>query len=795
MSKLVLEVVADVNPLVKGMEQAQRSVNQFVQAAGGAGSAIGGPLNQAMSAFLSVAKGGAGAAGVLAGALIATAPAGVEFALAAGQQSEALLQQSALTGIATDTLQDYDVILNRANLTGEDLVQVMKRMSTSLDQARQGTGTAGDRFRQLGIDITTVTSTDDLIRKISTSSNKFADGLEKSAIMSDLLGKGWQTFIKAFGNGANAMDEATDASRRLGASLSGGQLAELATMDDHVDDLAIAWKRFGQQLGSFVAPAVDFAAKALSTLLAIASDTLKSLNSLAGVNPPADTRKPAPAFIDTAKMAEQAQKAADVALKFNDALFKDESALAQARLQNYEAHLAAKTGLDLSADVNNAMLHEAALKQQADFTLASLDTQLSNYQTYYAHKRTLFMGDEKSQAELAKFESEAAQHALGLVNQYEVAKLNSDAKLVAAARTTEDLMRKLQLQPFDDAIAKAKALDAEQASLFQSEAGRFGASDAARRVRFNLIDEEAARQYAAIQQTIQDETRKAEAIQLLDIQTETKRRQAIQAFPSFFEQQMQSLISSNSFSMGQMVSTWSGGISQMVVHGGNLKAAWEQTQIALVQAAINAGVQLAAQEALAASVEMGIISASEAAKLGLKTTTNAAILAGDAATATATVGIWAGAGAAITGVFAATLAGFEAMVAVTVTTLTAVGTFVMGVLGAIASALTATVFGIPWAGAILLGIAVIAGALAATGNLGFKGGGIGDFGSGTQATLHGKEAIIPLNSRGASFMSDMLGMGGGDGEHTTNIYLDGELIASNTERRIRQRASMEGIFA
>ena len=155
--------------------------------------------------------------------------------------------------------------------------------------------------------------------------------------------------------------------------------------------------------------------------------------------------------------------------------------------------------------------------------------------------------------------------------------------------------------------------------------------------------------------------------------------------------------------------------------------------------------------------------------------------------ATGTIAIMGGTTAASLGFFGTITAGFSAMFASLVGVMTAVGTFVMSVLGAIGAALSATIFGIPFAGAILVGIALIAGALAATGNLGFKEGGIGDFGSGTQATLHGQEAIIPLNSRGAAFMQEAMG-GASSGNMTLVMQMDGREIARKT------MPHMPGIF-
>ena len=795
MNRLALELTADANGLIKTLQQAQKSVNQFVQAAGGAGSAIGGPLNQSLSAFTNLAKGGGLAAGVLAGALVSVSSAGVAMALTAGKQAEQLDQLEQITGIGTDTLQQYDVMLNRAGLSGDDLIQVMKKMSTSLDQARQGTGSAADRFRQLGIDIRTVTSTDDLIKKISGSVGNMANGAEKAAIMSELMGKGWATFIKAFGGGTKAMDDAAAASERLGATLSGGQIAELAAMDDRVDDLTTAWTRFSQQLGSFVAPAVDFVARALSSVLAMASDALKSLNALGGVSAAADTRSKPPPMVDQSKVLERARANADAQVKIMDAQFKQEDQLAQARLQNFEAHLSARNGLDLAADVEMAQAREAAQTRMADFAQASIQTEIQNYQQYYAQKSVLFAKDEKGQADLAKFSIENAGKVAELMSKSVLAQINSDSAKVASARKTADLMKELALQPYQDAVVAAKTLDDAQRTLYASEAGMLGASDAARRVRMNLITEEAALTRATIDQTILDETRKAQAIQNLELETDTKRRQAIQQFPSFFESQMQAIVASNVFSMASMVSTWTSGIAQMVVHGGNLQAVWEQTQVAIVQASLNAGVQQLAQMAIAFAQQKAMVTAAEAAQIAghtaMEVAKTAVSTAADAERTVASVAASKIMGAASV---AAVTAGATAMLAV----MDAVVIAIAGVFAAIGAGLAASIVGAAFApafevaaGAVIVSgtvammlasatiTAALAAATAASLAPGFSRGGIGDFGSGTPATLHGQEAIIPLNSRGASFMQDAFGSGGG-GMQTIVIQMDGREMARRT---------------
>ena len=927
-NKLVLELIADSNNLLKAMEQSQKSINNFVRGSEAAGQSLGGGVNQALDAFMGLSKGGALAAGVFAGALVAAAGAATLMAVEAGKQAEELQQLSSVMGIGTDTLQEYDVLLNRVGLGGQDLTLVMKTLSQKMEEARAGTGGASDRFRQLGIDITKVTSTDDLIRRIAESVSKFSNGTEKAAVMADLLGKSGLRFIPAFEGGAAAIDEAAASSKRLGATLSSIQIETLGKMDDSIDDLGISWKRFSQQLGAFFAPAVEMAVNAFSSLLSWGShvfqemgtasatlairftamgqafmevasqvfstqifngaawaqtlDNIKRIDAeaaklieqrraLAASASQPDGRGSAPALIDSAKVAAAAQASADAQLRASETLFRGQEALAQARLANFQALLDRQKSLGLSTEIELAQAHEQAANRMADFTVASIEAQLRNYEKFYQAKLALFGADEKSQAEKHKFEIEAGAKIKDLLNQIEIAQVKSDTtRQQSATRTAlaikketdstfqrmleveeqtnnlqfgpatisegmkkhqeavENLIRLmpelnhheaallvlLNQQAGHDAIVAAteaykdrnKELDLGveyaradfqlQQAWYSQAPGLIGQASAARERGFELLQAENDLRRQHIDETIFDEERKGAAIYALDQELQAKRIGLLNQFPTFWEQQLNAIVSSNAFSLSSITSNFNNATAQWIQGQGNFTQFWQQTQTTLLTSALQFTEQWLVQLALSQLKEIAMVTTQEATKTGIVTAgavsrvsvnaaTDGAIVASNGAAASASVGIWAGATAAILGFFATIGAGFAAVIGSLVAAVVAVGTFIMGVLSAIASALSATVFGIPFAGAILVGIGLIAAALAMTDNLPeFKDGGImtgptiGKF-----AEAGSPEAAIPLNDRGAAFMQRMMGLGG-SGTQQINLYVDGRLMTKQLVRHM-----------
>lgn len=798
MNKLVLELLADSNNLLKNLDRAQASVDRFVRASDSAGQSLGGGVNRALEAFEGLAKGGATAAGVLAGGIVAAATAAVLLTTNAGKQVEAIDQLSQKTGIAVQSIQSWSVIMAENGFQAETLTGSMRTLAKQITEARNPASQAATTFEELGISITALGSTESTIRAVSDKFKDMPDGADKARLAVTLFGKAGLEMIPMLNRGAAAFDASRAASERFGVVLSGQQVSALNAVDDASDRLGIALQGLKLQLAATFAGTVQTGIEALTAGIAkltnITSNYATALEEIRKKHPIASSMFPGFAQIAAAANASSMPppiiptppEPLDGRAEFALAHGAKQEALGEAirnrliakfRLLESERHAQEALGkvtLDIIQRETAARNEAFALQLQQDEELRNQQFQkipsgaakvLDEQLAAVTNLMQLFPQLNAQEAALLAIRNSSAAQKVLDDSRMRLALLNETASALAVHSSTEQAYA-------DNAASKYRQLGAVFGDVDTARKYAFDAIDASLNASVARLDAQLAHQEISwseyYKRTVQ-----------LDLDADAKRRGVAQQFPTFFEQQMQSIVASNTFSVGQIVTTWTSGLANAAVNGGNFAlAAWKSTQVALLQGVLNTGVQLAAQWALNASVELGILSATEAAKLGLKTSTNAAVVASDAAAAGASVSIWTAASAAIVGAYATVASGFAAISATLVGTLTAVGGFVMGVLSAIAEALTATVFGIPYAGAILLGVAAIAVALAATGNLGFKDGGIGDFGSGTPATLHGQEAIIPLNGRGAAFMQSVMGAGGGGRQPIhTHVYLNGREMA------------------
>ena len=247
--------------------------------------------------------------------------------------------------------------------------------------------------------------------------------------------------------------------------------------------------------------------------------------------------------------------------------------------------------------------------------------------------------------------------------------------------------------------------------------------------------------------------------------------------------------------------------------------------MALVQASLNSGIQMLANVAIHAAQEVAIKAAAEQSKTMLAAEASAERTALATQEQLSVTDLVKGSNTAIVASMTATGKAVQSIGGIVLNALSSIVSTVASILDTIADAMNATGILLPIGlalKAVSFGIKLFSGGslgelsgilggmdlgflnniqeffgfssmvnLDAIPSVAFANGGIGDFGSGTPATLHGKEGIIPLNSRGAAFMADLLGMGGGGGEQRIFVMLDGRTIGEAVADRMMDRVYVE----
>lgn len=223
-------------------------------------------------------------------------------------------------------------------------------------------------------------------------------------------------------------------------------------------------------------------------------------------------------------------------------------------------------------------------------------------------------------------------------------------------------------------------------------------------------------------------------------------------------------------------STLSNALATQIVKGNDWRQTMESLAISVLGTFINLGVQLIAQKAL---------------ELAMRTTLNGAILAGESATAGGVVAIWTGASAAVMGAFGA-MSGAIALffTGTLIPMFAAVGTAVMTFLTAMASSLTLSIFGIPFAVPVWAAVGLIAAAIGTITAFSFGAFAEGGIVKGPMMGLVGEagpEAIIPLDQ-----LASLVGTGG---PTTIIVELDGRQIARTVYDNMPSIMRVRGVSA
>ncbi len=211
-----------------------------------------GTAFKAVAATIAVASAAVSAAAISAGkALVKMTVEGSEYA-------DTVLTESAVTGIATDKLQEYMYAAELVDVSVETLTNSMAKNIKSMKSAADGSKTFVDAYDRLGVSVIDSNGefrdSDTVYWEIIDSLSMLENETERDALAMSLLGKSAQELNPLITAGASTMRELGLEAKKAGFIVSDQMLNAYGALDDQLQYLNSGAKAAKNALGTILLP-------------------------------------------------------------------------------------------------------------------------------------------------------------------------------------------------------------------------------------------------------------------------------------------------------------------------------------------------------------------------------------------------------------------------------------------------------------------------------------------------------------------------------------------------------------
>ena len=189
----------------------------------------------------------------------------VDAAKGAAEYADSVMTLSTQTGIATDKLQAYQYMANLTDTSVETITGSMKKLTSNMFSAMNGSGAAADAFKEFGVSVTdadgNLRNADDVFGELIDKLGEYEEGTERDAMAMKIFGKSAQDLNPLIAAGSEKIAELTQEAQTMGAVMSGEDLESLSKVQDAFDRLSLVGdslkNRLGLVLGEFILPELE----------------------------------------------------------------------------------------------------------------------------------------------------------------------------------------------------------------------------------------------------------------------------------------------------------------------------------------------------------------------------------------------------------------------------------------------------------------------------------------------------------------------------------------------------------
>ena len=189
--------------------------------------------------------------------LTAVAGSAIAIVKSVANQGDALGEMSKQIGFTTDSIQKLAYAFGQSGVSQGELNQGLRFFSKTLGQAKTGSKSAIEAFKNLGIDPKKFKTTEETFLAVADAIQKTTDPAKKSAYVTALLGRAGAKYLPAFENGSEGLKKLGERLEALNGIIGPKAVAASDKFNDSWNDVMVVINGLKNTIGLELMPVIQ----------------------------------------------------------------------------------------------------------------------------------------------------------------------------------------------------------------------------------------------------------------------------------------------------------------------------------------------------------------------------------------------------------------------------------------------------------------------------------------------------------------------------------------------------------
>lgn len=168
-----------------------------------------------------------------------------------------IADNAAKAGMSAEEYQKWKFAAEQSGMSMETLQQAMVRQQKAFSEAKTGNEALAGTYQQLGIDLSSVSNSEDAFNQTMAALAGVGDEAQRNALANDLFGKSYAELTPLLNEGGAGMDALKQKASDLGMVMSNDAVAQGEALGDTLDQIKGAAMGVFNSLGTTLVPIIQ----------------------------------------------------------------------------------------------------------------------------------------------------------------------------------------------------------------------------------------------------------------------------------------------------------------------------------------------------------------------------------------------------------------------------------------------------------------------------------------------------------------------------------------------------------